>query len=101
MPDLPEGKGEGKIVRLRWASADELETVYVNHVFISHHGPEFYLVFAEADLPMALSPEDLEGVDEIWIRPKVKLVLTPEAMISMSEAIRRNVQRFQEKLEED
>jgi hypothetical protein len=43
----------------------------------------------------------LEGVDEIWVRPKVKLVLTPEAMISMSEAIQRNVQMFQEKLEED
>lgn len=101
MPDLPERKGEGRLLKTRWASAEELETVYVNHVFITHNGPEFYLIFAEADVPMALSSEDLEGIDEIWIRPKVKLALTPEAMLSIGDAINRNVSQFREQMEAD
>jgi len=47
------------------------------------------------------NPKECKLPDKKIVEPKVKLVLTPEAMISMSEAIQRNVQKFQEKLEED
>ena len=94
MPHQSEEEKEGKLIRVRWAPADELETLYVNHVFISHVGPEFYLIFGEHELPIILAPEDWDEHEEILIVPKVRLALTPEGMVSIFNAIKRNVDRF-------
>jgi len=88
---------EGVLIRLSWASADEIETIYVNHLNINHSGPEFYLTFGELSLPPIMDPEEVPK--ELRIKPKVRLAIAPEAMLTVLEAIQSNVETYLEKRE--
>lgn len=89
------------VIPLRWGSFDHLETHYVNHVIISHVGPEFYVLFGELTPPFpkqrGISQEELP--EHVKIIPKVKLALTPRAMLAIAEAINTNITRYVNDLE--
>lgn len=91
-----EKKPEVKIVPLSWGSTEELQTLYVNHLFISHGGDEFYLTFGE--LPAPIYRDEADIPEEIRILPKVRLAVTPEAMKKISKTISENVEKFEKKI---
>ena len=87
-------KDKGKMVqvRLKWGSAEDLDTIYVNHLNITHSGPEFYLTFGELPLPPIMSEEEIS--QELEIKPVVRLAITPDAMKSIANAIQINMERY-------
>lgn len=91
--EMNEQEGVRK-VRLQWGSLDDLQTIYVNHIFISHQGPEFYLVFGELSLPIALDASELP--ESVNIIPKVRLAIAPEAMQAIARVISDNVHKYEE-----
>ena len=88
-----------KEINLVWGDASELETKYVNQAFINHSGPEFYLIFGEAEMPLMLFNQVENLPDEITIKPKVKLALSTETMKQVVDAFNRNWESFNKKME--
>ena len=82
-------------VRLKWASAKELVTIYVNHMTITHAGPEFYLTFGELPLPAFMDAKDVP--DELEIIPKARIAISPEAMKAIARVIQEKLDKFIEK----
>jgi hypothetical protein len=83
-------------IPVRWESGTDIKTLYANHVLITHTGNEFYMVFGEA-----IPPHSMEGAPEyVRIEPVVRVAVSPGSMLQISEAIRSNVGKFLEKLEE-
>ncbi|MEA1905229.1 MAG: hypothetical protein U9M97_05080 [Candidatus Hadarchaeota archaeon] len=83
-------------ISLRWPEEVDLPTIYANHLFISHAGPEFFLIFGEVAPPLwtEATPERLRELESIEIKPVVKIAISPEAMPAIAKAIRENVERF-------
>ncbi|MBM3301000.1 MAG: DUF3467 domain-containing protein [Deltaproteobacteria bacterium] len=88
-------------LRLRWQDASDLPTLYANQVYVSHAGGEFYVVFGEVQQPILLNltPDDLQKMGEIQVKPVAKLVFTPEAMASVLKALTDNVGSFKQRQE--
>jgi len=79
-------------IPLKWGSGEHLDTVCVNHVFITGAGAELYLVFGELVMPISLGPEEIPKTLEIV--PKVRLAVTPDAMRNMARAMQQIVERL-------
>jgi len=99
--DSEKWRGAEVRLRLRWQDASDLPTLYANQVYISHAGGEFYVIFGEVQQPVLvnLTPEELQKIAEVEVKPVVKLVFTPETMISIAEAIADNIRKFQQRQE--
>jgi hypothetical protein len=89
---LPKGIVE---VKLRWESDEDLETIYVNHLRVTHAGPEFYLIFGELPMPVILGEE--EAPSELVVYPKVRLAISPKQIKSIAEVLYKNVQSYLER----
>ena len=78
-------------IRLAWGSRDELQTIYVNQLLITVTQSECYLTFGEL-IPPAVGVEDVPDVLEI--NPKIRLAVSPPAMIAIARAIQDGVQQL-------
>jgi hypothetical protein len=98
MTDTQETQKEITL-RLKWSREIDLPTIYANHVYISHMGPEFILIFGEAEIPIMVdpSPEELEEIGEVAIKPVVRLAIAPDAMLRIASVIQGNVQKYLDK----
>jgi len=96
-PEETEAKQEMVQIPLRWASTANLETIYVNHLVITHAGAEFYLVFGELPMPPSLNPTEMPEFVEIM--PKVRLAISPQAMKNIARVIQENLGTLPEERE--
>jgi hypothetical protein len=92
--DIPEAQGIA--IRLEWGSAEDIPTVYANHLHISHPGGnEFYLVFGELGPQVGLDRDN--PPESLTIKPVAKIAVSPPGMIRFSEVIQDNIEKFQER----
>lgn len=88
---------EGKIIKIKWGSAENLPALYANHLYISHGGEhEFYLIFGHLTPPIGFSEQDTP--DEIEITPINKIVISPEAMSDFVRAMSENLRKYEERI---
>jgi hypothetical protein len=93
---------EGKVVRLVWASADDLPALYSNHLLVTHGGEsEFHIIFGHLTPPLILAESSKDIPDEFIIRPIAKIVITPQSMRKFIDAMTKNLERFEERTKED
>lgn len=83
----------GVSVQLVWHSAEDLPTLYANHLYVTHAGGhEFYLVFGElgpqVDLDVENPPESIE------IKPVAKIVVSASNIKRIARVIDENVEKF-------
>jgi hypothetical protein len=90
---------EVHIIKLDWDWNQEVETKYVNHIRITHGGPEFYVYFGELAVPPFLEHEEKPG--EMSIIPKVRIAVTPEQMGRFIEVMKTNYDNYLKKQEID
>ncbi|MCC7353272.1 MAG: DUF3467 domain-containing protein [Anaerolineae bacterium] len=93
----PDSRPDEIKFKLVWPeSLAEYPTIYANHLFITHTGSEFYLVFGEAVpfTPANLSPEKLETLKSVSIKVVAKIAVSPPAMLAMASVIQANVEKF-------
>ena len=88
---------------MKWGPSEDVPATYVNHILISHDGPQFWMVFGVLDLHTELRsiPEGLE-VDfpkYLEVKPIVKLAMTPDTMVSFANAINTNLAKYAPKQE--
>jgi len=81
---------------LKWPDKVDLPTTYANHLFISHAGPEFFLIFGEVTTPLRtqVTPDDLKALGPLEVKPVAKIAVSREAMPAIAEVIQENVGRF-------
>ncbi len=90
---------EGKVIRLKWSPAEDLPTLYANHLLVTRGETEVYLIFGSVAPPIALSPEELP--DEVSVKPVAKIVITPQVLKKIIGALTKNEEAFEEKEESD
>lgn len=88
----PETQPDEVQVRVKWGSPEGLETIYVNHLFVTHAGSEFYLIFGELTPPHIAEGERFPK--ELIITPRVRLSITPDAMKAISVVIQDNLGNY-------
>ena len=87
-------------IPIRWGSANHLQTVYANNVFITHAGgKEFFLVFGELTPPVDILNTN-SPPEYVEITPVVRIALTPESMIQITEAMSGNLESYIQKMTE-
>ena len=62
---------------------------------ISHAGPEFFLIFGEVTPPALLGVE--KPPEFIEIKSVAKIAVAPEAMLSIADAIKSNIEQYLKK----
>lgn len=87
---------EGIAIRLQWGQSEQAPTIYANHLYITHSGNEFYLVFGELNPILEVDVDN--PPDHLEIKPTVKIAVATENMIKFAKAIQDNVDRFRDKL---
>lgn len=79
-------------VEIKWKPDSNLESIYVNHIKMTHTGPEFYLTFGELPMPAILQGQKFPK--ELEIIPKVRLVISPEQIKAISDVISENCEIY-------
>lgn len=103
-PRAAQADGGRVALPMRWLGHEHLDAVYANHIFVSHAGTEFLVVFARAESPLLgknLQTVDDEAPSFVPIKPVAKLVVSERAMAAMLQVLNDNFERFQEKIKED
>lgn len=89
-------KMEAVPIKLIWGASEKAPTIYANHLYITHAGNEFYLVFGELSPFLDLDAENLP--EHLEIQPKIKIAVSPENMVKFADAIQENVTKFKQNL---
>jgi hypothetical protein len=93
---MAESSQPKQTVRLEWEDVEDLQTLYANHIVVTHaSGDEFYLVFGEAAPPTAFLQR--QTIDRVPIRPVAKIAVSPGSMFRIAQAITQNAQLFLER----
>ncbi len=96
-------KPDGNVIQigLQWQDASDLPTLYANQMYMIHSAGEFYVIFGETQLPIMLNrtPEDIENLETIEVKPVAKLVFTPQSIAAIANVMVGNIQAFQIKQE--
>mgnify|MGYP001145426272 CR=1 FL=1 len=97
MSDQDKDNSEFIQIPVEWDWNNELETIYVNHLRVTHSGPEFYIYFGELPFPANLSKEG--APKKLVIKTKVRLVISPDQMGNIVKALNENYEKFLNKKE--
>jgi len=79
-------------IPITWEWNEDIETVYVNQLRVTHGGPEFYLTFGELVFPAQLSDE--EPPEKLSIVQKVRIVVSPNQMGKFIKALNDNYEKY-------
>ena len=84
-----------KEIMIYWEDNPDLQTHYVNQMFVSHSDNDFYLIFGEIT-PVILN-ENMDIPEKIGIKPVIRIALTPENLKEFIDVLNANYQAFKEK----
>ena len=98
---MPEQTDSGIELKLRWDDASALPTLYANQVYITHAGGEFFVIFGEVQVPILLNvtPEEFSRHAFVTVKPVARLVMTPEGMRAIVDAMTRNLSQFDRRVQ--
>lgn len=92
MSDQEKGKEKIIEIPIEWEFNDDIESTYVNHLRITHAGPEFYVYFGELVFPGMLLEEG--PPKKLTVRTKVRVVISPEQMGKFINALNENYENY-------
>lgn len=82
---------------IEWEVPDHTETIFSNNVIVQHTDQEFILSFFVTFPPIILGDtRKLESLDSIKAKCVSRIVLTPEKMKSLIQAMQINYQKYEE-----
>ncbi len=95
-----EKAGSGyKAVKLSWETGDDLPTLYVNHMLVSHTtGSEFFVYFGQLAAPAMLAAQI---PDELKIKPQAKIVVSPENLRRFIDVLEENLSKYEAAVKEE
>jgi len=93
-----EKERKEKVVRLKWGEPDDAPPIYANHFYVTHSSEnEFHLVFGYFMPPLTIGLEEDELPDSVEIKPVARMVISPEFMGKIVDAINENFSKYKDK----
>ena len=86
----------GKPVKIVRINPDNVRSVPVNDVLISHSRHEFYITFSSVEPPPILEEKDFNELERIEAFARAKLVVAPAFVEALIRALSTNLDRFRE-----
>ena len=84
-----------KIVRMIWGKSDDTPPIYANQLYITHSGEdEFHLVFGYFMPPLTIGLEEEELPNSVEIKQVAKIVVSPEFMKKVVDAVNKNYSKY-------
>ena len=83
-----------KGIPIFWNSDEELQTHYINQMFISHSGGDFYIEFGEMTPPVR--NENMPYPEKIFVKPIFRIAITSEKMKEFLDIFTSNYKLFEE-----
>lgn len=107
--DMPDAKGSKdletiaieKQVAINRIDPDNIKPIFVNDLMVGHTENEFFLTFSTIEPAKFHSEDELKNLEAIDAIARVKLVLTPDFARRASKALATNIERYEERLEND
>ena len=84
-----------KGIPIFWEDNDELETKYVNHMFVAYGKGDFYIVFGE--LSPIVRNENTELPEKVFVKPMSRIALTKESMKEFLDVLNKYYKTVEEK----
>lgn len=82
-------------IPLFWKEDENLQSIYVNELWVTHRGPEFYIYFGELCWPAIIGNNEIP--EKLEITTKARIVVSPEEMGKFIEALTSNYEKYKEK----
>ena len=87
--------GNKKGIPISWGDDGELETKYVNHMFVAYGKGDFYLVFGE--LAPIVRNENMELPEQVFVKPISRIALTKESMKEFLDVLNKYYKTVEDK----
>ncbi len=89
-----------KKIRVIWDSDNDIPAIYANQLIISHAGlTEFHLVFGHLSPPLSIGLLEDELPEVIKISPVAKIVVSPDTMKKIVDAMKKNLEGYSDEIE--
>jgi len=87
-----------KVVRMKWGEPDDAPPIYANQLYVTHSGEdEFHLVFGYFMPPLTIGLEEEELPNSVEIKPVARIVVSPEFMKKLVDAVNENYSKYIDK----
>lgn len=74
----PKDQASGTVnYRVYWSEDEDLDTVFVDNLFLQAVNEQVYLTFGQLQVPIGMDPEETAAVE---IRPMARMVVSPAAL---------------------
>jgi len=85
-----------KQLRINRINPDDIRPLYINDLIVTHTKNEFFVTFSQIELPAILTGEDIDKVDTVNAIAQCKIIMTPEFLPKLIEALQENYKKLQE-----
>ena len=86
----------GKPVKIVRKNPDNIRSIPVNDVLISHTDYDFFITFSAVEPPPILEEKEFDELVEVEAIARVKLVVTPAFAEALLKVLSTNVERFKQ-----
>jgi hypothetical protein len=95
-PEIREKK-----IRLVWGPNENTPVSYANHIQVSHAGEtEFHITFGHLSPPLTVGLEEDELPDQVFIKPLITIVTSPDVMRAFVKVLSDNLKNFENKIQD-
>lgn len=95
---MTEKEIKEKMIRIKWGNPDNIPPIYANQLYVTHGGDsDFHLIFGYFTPPLTVGLEESELPEKIEINPVAKLVISPEFMGKLVDAVNENYSKYKNK----
>lgn len=81
-------------VKINRVNPNGVTPIHVNDMLVGHDGKEVYLQFAEIEPPLLFEKEDLNKLTSVEAVTKVKLVMSPDFLEAVVNALTENLEKL-------
>lgn len=78
----------------------EMRLTFADVAFVQHTDEEFVLSFFQTNAPFAISQEETKALTKVRANCVVRIVLTPQTMVRLYNALGGNLRKFQERIQQ-
>ncbi len=86
----------GKPVKIVRKNPDNIRSMPINDVIISHTQHDFFITFSSIEPPSILEESDLNDLQEVEAIARAKFVISPEFAEAVLKALSINIEKFKE-----
>lgn len=104
MAEKKRGKKTGEVgteLPVRFLAPDGMPAAFIDRVVVQTHQGMLHVDFYQTEPPRALTPEELQAIDEIHTFCQGRFVMTPQTLASFIEVFNKAIDVVKKRKPED